>query len=283
MTAQTVTMRAPAMACEFAIQLPASRPDGAATDRAGALRAFDLVEDLESLLSIYREESELSRVNRLAAREPQAVRADLFSLLQRCKAWTAETDGAFDVTAGPLIRTWGFFARAGRVPSSEELGKAQAACGMDLVELDPLRRTVSFRREGVEINPGAVGKGYSLDRLAAFLKTAGYRQFLLSAGASSLLGWGRPPWDDAWMVELRHPLEPRRALCLIKLSDHSLSTSGIAEQQFVSEGKRYAHILDPRSGKPAAGMLQATAIAGDAATAEALSTAFFVNGPQWTE
>jgi thiamine biosynthesis lipoprotein len=271
------------MACEFAIQLPASRADGTATDRAGAIRAFDLVEDLESLLSAYRDESEISRINRLAAREPQTVRPDLFSLLQRCKAWTTETQGAFDVTSGPLIKVWGFFARAGRIPDAEELAVARAACGMEHVELDPLRRTVAFRREDMEINLGAVGKGYSLDRLAAFLKTSGYRQFLLSAGASSLLGWGRPPWDESWLVELRHPLEPRRKLCLVKLSDHALSTSGIAEQQFVSSGKRYAHILDPRSGRPVQGMLQATAIAGDAAMAEVLSTAFFVNGADWAE
>jgi FAD:protein FMN transferase len=275
---QVVTLSAPAMACEFAIQFPASEKD-----RRFAMEAFEWIERLEEQLSIYRESSELSAINRKAAAEPVSVETNLFALLQRCQEWHRSSEGAFDVTAGPLIKAWGFFQRQGGVPSDAALAEALARCGMDRVSLDKDRRTIQFQAPGMEINLGAVGKGYALDSVARRLKRVGHRSLLMGAGSSSVLAVGNPPWDDAWTIDLRHPNDRSRPIALVRLADAAISTSGIAEQHFTVDGKRFGHVLDPRTGRPVEGMLQATSLAENAAEAEALSTAFFVNGIAWTD
>jgi thiamine biosynthesis lipoprotein len=169
------------------------------------------------------------------------------------------------------------------MPGDAELAAALAAADMNNVQFDRERRTISFSRPGVEINLGAVGKGYALDRIGSRLRRLGYDQHLLSAGSSSLLVVGTPHWDDAWRVALRHPLDRTRTIAVVRLSDSGLSTSGLAEQSFECDGKRYGHVIDPRTGRPVEGMLQASALAPSAEEAEALSTAFFVNGVEWAE
>ena len=275
---QVVTLSAPAMACEFAIQFPAAEKD-----RRYAMEAFEWIERLEEQLSVYRESSELSTINRKAAAEPVSVETNLFALLRRCREWHQASEGAFDVTAGPLIKAWGFFQRQGGVPTDAALAEALAKTGMDRVSLDKDRRTIQFQAPGMEINLGAVGKGYALDSVARRLKRVSYRSLLMGAGSSSVLAVGSPPWDDAWTVDLRHPNDRSRPIALVRLADAAISTSGVAEQHFTAEGKRFGHILDPRTGRPVEGMLQASALAENAAEAEALSTAVFVNGIDWTD
>lgn len=274
---EVVSLRAPAMACEFVVQFPSSQ-----SDRRFAMDAFDWLERLEEQLSVYRESSELSTLNRTAFDGPVSVSPALYALLKRCRVWWKESERALDVTAGPLIKAWGFFQREGRVPTDAELANARARTGMDHVRLGEARRTIQYLRPGMEINLGAVGKGYALDHIASRLRRVGYRELLLGAGASSILAVGNPLWDDAWTVDVRHPRDRSRPIALVGLKDAALSTSGVSEQSFADGGRRLGHILDPRSGRPVEGMLQATALAGDAAEAEALSTAFFINGLEWT-
>jgi thiamine biosynthesis lipoprotein len=275
---QVVSLSAPAMACEFVIQFPTTQPD-----RTLAMEAFDWIERLENQLSVYRESSELSSINETACSGPVRVEPTLFRLLQRCRHWWEASDGAVDVTAGPLIKAWGFYQRQGKVPAGEELADALGRIGMDQVRFDHVQRTVQYLRPGMEINLGAVGKGFALDTVAGRLRRVGYRELLLGAGASSILSVGRPPWDDAWTIDLRHPLTRSRPIALVQLKDAAVSTSGVSEQNFEADGRRLGHVLDPRTGRPATGMLQTTALADDAAEAEALSTAFFVNGVAWSE
>ncbi len=275
---QVATLSAEAMACAFAVQFPAAR-----LDRAAAFAAFDTIEAVEERLSAYRETSELSRLTAAAAAGPAAAAPELFALLERCADFHARTEGAFDVAVGPLIRAWGFFARSGQVPAAGELDAARAASGFRHVLLDRAARTVAFARPGVELNLGAVGKGAALDEAAAGLRAAGFREALLSAGHSSLLALDAPPWDVAWHVEVRHPLDPDSCVALVRLRRMGFSTSGVGEQWFADGGRRYGHVLDPRTGVPAEGVLQASALAPDATLAEALSTAFLVNGTAWTE
>jgi FAD:protein FMN transferase len=242
-----------------------------------------MIDRLEEQLSIYRDDSEIKRINERAAAEPVRVERLLFRLLERCRALSQETAGAFDITAGPLVRAWGFTRREGRIPTAVDLAEAHQAVGMDQIQFDAGKRTVAFRQPGVEINLGAVGKGYALDRVGSRLARLGYRECLLSAGSSSLLAIGKPSWDDAWLVDIRDPLNRERPIAVVSLIDSALSTSGSGEQFFEHEGRRYGHIIDPRSGHPAAGVLQVTVIAPDATLAEALSTAFFINGIEWAD
>jgi len=276
-----------AMACEFEVCLNAGQYE---RGTQLALEALDLVEILEEQLSYFRATSQLSRINRDAAREPVEVAPRLFELIELALRVGAETGGALDITSTPLWEAWGFSRRAGSVPSEEKLAEALPHVGSELVELDNLQRTVYFRREGVQLNLGSIGKGYALDRCAELLLKAGVRNFLLHGGYSSMLARGAQAVSCAgdtsspeWRVAIRHPLAPERSLAELRLRDRALSTSGSAAQSFRHQGRRYGHIVDPRTGRPAEGVLSATVVAPTATLAEAFSTAFYVVGPEAAE
>lgn len=277
--AEWVTVARTAMACQFEVLLP----PGAPSHVAAALSALDLVDALEAQLTVYRDTSELALLNRKAAHAWVEVEAGLFELFALAKRLHAETGGAFDITAGPLIKVWGFFRRAGKMPEPQALAEARRCVGSELVLLDPAARAVRFARQGVEINLGAIGKGYALDRAGRSLKEQGVGAFLLHGGRSSVLA--RVDQDDArpdqagWLIGIRHPLLPHRRLAEIRLCNQALGTSGSAVQFFRHAGRRYGHILDPRTGWPAEGVYSATVVAPTAAEADALSTAFYILGP----
>lgn len=274
----TVTLRREAMACMFEIQLGALDPG-----RSPATGAFETIDQLEMQMSVYRPDSDVSRINASAHLGPVTVGARLLALVARCQGLCRRTKGAFDISAGPLIRTWGFHRRQGRLPSPEEIDDARRRVGADTFEVDRGRSTIRFTRPGVELNLGAIGKGYTLDRVVADFRAGGLGGALLSAGHSSIFALGRPPWDEAWQIDIAHPQDPRRVLAAVRLRDRGFSTSGMSEQFFEHAGRRYGHLIDPRTGWPAQGMLQASVAAPDAALAEALSTAFYVQGVQWAE
>ena len=263
-----IRVQRPAMACRFEVLLDA---DDAPLVPAARV-ALDAVDAIEAALSYFRGTSELSRVNREAARGPVAVSPELLALLQLCGELQALTGGAFDPTSTPLSRAWGFLAREGRLPEPSEIEAARAAVGWRHVALDRAARTVRFAREGLELNLGAVGKGWALDRVSAGLRSAGASRALLSAGGSSQRAWGRSPWEVALT-------SAGETLGRLRLRDAALGTSGAGAQHFEANGRRYGHVIDPRTGWPAGEVRSATAIADDAAVADALSTAFLVGGP----
>lgn len=269
-----VTYGRDAMACRFSVMLDSANRQGA----EAASAALDEVDRLEAQMSVYRDDSELAHVNHTAAAGPVAVERNLFNLLTRAFELSRETGGAFDVTAGPLVRCWGFFRRHGRVPGDDELAEARGRVGHRYVELDVRRRTVRFRRPGMEINLGSIGKGYALDRAAEHLHDARLRDFLMHGGRSSILAYGNQPGRTGWTVGVRNPLFLGRRLGVLHLENLGMGTSGSAEQFFRGQGKRFGHILDPRTGRPAEGMLSALAVAPTAAEADALATAFFILG-----
>lgn len=272
-----------AMACQFEVLLNAGQYAAGGTS---AREALDLVDQLEEQLSVYRDSSEVSRLNRLAAERPVPVEAGLFGLLRQSQILWRETDGAFDITAGPLSKAWGFFHRQGRVPDEAELQAALVRVGMRHAELDEANRSVKFALPGMEINLGAIGKGYALDRAGDVLRDAGIADFLLHGGRSSVLAAGSnaaSAEQDGWVVSLEDPLRPGRALAEFRLRDAALGTSGTATQFFRHRGRRYGHILDPRSGRPVEGMFAATVVASTAAEADALATAFYVLGRERAE
>src|SRR5436190_2956135 len=175
-----------AMACRFDVML--SSDDAIDVDAARA--ALDEADAVETMLTVFRDGSEVALLNRRAAAEPVAVSPELFSLLVLSARLHGQTQGAFDVTATPLSRCWGFLSHEGRVPGAEDVARARAVVGMSQVRLDAERRAVSFGRAGVEVSFGAIGKGAALDRMAGVLREHGARRALLSAGASSILAIG---------------------------------------------------------------------------------------------
>jgi len=273
-----------AMACEFEVRFPAERCQ---QGTESALAALDLIEAWEEEISYFRPTSQLSRVNLLAAEESVEVSPPLFELLRLAMTLHAETQGAYDVTSAPLWEAWGFARRAGEIPTPAQLAEAQSRVGSHLVELDPTRRTVRFRQPGVRINLGSIGKGHALDMCGQRLLGLGMADFLLHGGQSSVLARGlRSPGLPAgspstlrcWEIGIRDPRQPSRRLGIVRLHDRSLGTSSGQFQSFRHQGRRYGHILDPRSGWPAEGVLAATVVAPTAALADALSTAFYVMG-----
>jgi thiamine biosynthesis lipoprotein len=270
----TVRLATQAMACEFAVIMN----PGPADQVMQASAALDLVHELEAQMTVYRDDSELSGVNRRAADEPVEVESALFALLLQARQLAVETDEAFDPTSGPLIDLWRSCRQAVRLPTDEEIVARRELTGIEQVDFDERQRTVSFRKQGVELNLGGIGKGYALDRIGQLLFDDGLDHWLFHGGNSSLLARGDHNALGGWPVGLRNPLFPKQRLATVLLRDCALSTSGTGVQHFRLEGKRYGHILDPRTGRPADGMLSVTVLAPTAAEADALSTAFFVMG-----
>ncbi len=269
----TVRLSVPAMVSDFEVILnpgPAARLEAASA-------ALELVEKLEDQMSVYRPQSELSLLNRRAADEPVEVEPRLFDLLCRTVDYADATEGGFDPTSGPLVQLWRQCKLDRRLPTEDELARNLSHIGRDQIEFDHDSLTVFFKRKGITFNLNAIGKGYALDRAAELLK-GGTSECLMHGGFSSILARGRHAGCDGWPVSIRHPLFPDRQLATVLLKNRGMSTSGSAVQFFRHEGKRYGHIIDPRTGWPVDNMLSVTVLAPDAAQAEALSTGFFVMG-----
>jgi thiamine biosynthesis lipoprotein len=260
------------MACGFEITLP-----GDSTQLSAAHDALDRVDQLEECLSLFRATSEVTAVNRRAAHGPVRVGPDILELLTRSAAFHAATEGAFDITSTPLSRVWGFLRREGHLPRPEEIETARAAIGMRHIAVDRAASTVRLAHPLVELNFNAIGKGYAIDAAAARLRDRGVRKALLSAGGSSLRGFGGG--RQGFIVDVRSPRHRPGPLLRLRVRDGALGTSGAGEQFFEAEGRRYGHVIDPRTGWPCEGVLSASVVADDATTADALATAFLVGGP----
>ena len=268
----------PAMGCTFEVLLPSSD-----RERAGetVLDALDLVDHLEDALSHHRPTSELAELNANAAREPVAVSQTLWDVLERSAWFYHETEGAFDVTTMPLSRLWGFHHRQGRLPKHDEIVSVLEVVGMHHVRMSP-DRYVSYDRAGVEIGFASIGKGYAIDQASAVLSAGGLNDFVIHGGYSSIRAFGSSPASGdgrGWPIALRHPLRPERLLGTITLADEALATSGLANQSFLHAGRRYGHLIDPRTGYPASDLLSVTVVADSAADADAWATALLVAGP----
>ncbi|MGI9457747.1 MAG: FAD:protein FMN transferase [Aeoliella sp.] len=276
-----LTLQRQAMACDFEIRINARR-EQENSETAAAMMALDLVDQLESQLTVYRDTSEIIEINRRAADELAnqwiEVEPQLFKLLEYADQLYRDTEGAFDLTGGPLAKVWGFFYRQGRMPTEEEISTARKQIGWEKVGLDSSTQRIRFDGPGVEINVNSLGKGYALDRAAAVLQQNGVENFLFHGGRSTLLARGNRAGEQGWTAGLRHPLRPKERLAQFQLQNEALSTSGSATQSFRYRDKRYGHLIDPRTGWPTEGIYSATVIAPSATEADALSTALYVMG-----
>jgi thiamine biosynthesis lipoprotein len=270
----TIRLETRAMACAWSVIMNPGPPRQVMV----ASDALDLVHELEDQMTVFRDDSELQRINVAAHDAPQPVETELFQLLLRCRDWARDTGGAFDPTSGPLIRLWRMCREQGRIPTGEETCEAIDRVGIGRVEFDERVQTVSFPGRGFQFDLGAVGKGYAVDRAAARLRQEGIADFLVHGGRSSLLAAGDHYGQGGWPVGLKNPLFTQQRYATVLVSDCGLSTSGSNIQYFRHAGRRYGHILDPRSGWPAEGLLSVTVLAPTAAEADALSTAFYIMG-----
>ena len=256
------------------------------TDRikleAAVEAAFDEVRRLDELLSNYKASSEWSRVNREAAQRPVPVSQELFDLLAACLEYSRRSEGAFDISVGPLMKVWGFYKGTGHLPHRAEVQAAMGHVGYRHVRLDRAAMTVRFDKPGVELDPGGIGKGYAVDRMVDVLQKNGIQIALVSASGSSIYGMGAPPNEPrGWQIKIRDPKDQRKTVETVYLKNMSLSTSGNYEKFFRAEGKIYSHIMDPRTGYPAPGMLSVSVLAPRTLDTEAWTKPFFINGRAW--
>ena len=243
--------------------------------------AFETIDRIDDELSNYKPASELERICREAASSDVTTDPETFAFLNRSLYWSRASQGAFDITVGPLLRAWGFFLHGGRVPATEELASLRRDVGYDNVLLDARTRSVRFRDgRHLDLDPGSIGKGFAVDRAVEQLRVDGVTSALLSAGGSTLYAIGAPPGKAGWPVRVPDPRHAGEIATTVALRDASLSTGACTEKFFVQDGHRYCHIFNPKTMRPVEGMLQTTVIDPSATDSDALSTIAFVLPPQ---
>ncbi len=267
-----------AMATDFVVMLPQKH----ATAVEKVVLTLEMLDDIERQLTIYRPESEVSHINRLAASKPVQVSESTFAILERAIQWSHRTAGRFDITAGPLVELWGFTKRKGQKPSPSEVKTTLAAVGYQKLILNAQQRSIAFSVPGMSINLGGIGKGYAIDRLAERLRGAGITDFLIHGGQSSVYAAGNESaaTDRGWTVALSHPTRSGRRLAGIWLKDAALGTSGSGKQFFHHRGKRFGHVIDPRVGYPTTDLLSLSIRQTEAIDADAAGTGYFLFGSQ---
>lgn len=270
----TVRLARMAMACRFELVL---QGEDELRLRAAGEEALREIERLETCLSRFLPASDVSRINTHASEEAVPVERWLFDLLKQSLDLHRCTDGAFDLTIGPLMKVWGFYGDGGRVPDADELARARLRTGMHLVELDEAHCTVRFAHKGVALDFGAIGKGYAVDEAIRILREAGVERAFLHGGASTMYGIGQPLDADSWNVAVVDPRAPDKPVAVVAIRDEALSVSAVAGKSFEVEGTCYGHVLDPRLGKPVRGALLAATVTSSATTADAVSTALLVH------
>lgn len=274
--AHLTRLRTYAMGCDFEVF---AFGEDRGLLRSAAEAAIEEIERIEQLLSHYLPESEISYINAHAGTEPVRIHPEVFELIERAVRLSEETEGAFDITVMPLIRCWGFFTGIGQVPDTRTLSKALERVGSPHLRLDAENLTIAFAREGMEVHLGAIGKGYAVDRAIEVLHDAGVEAAMVHGGHSSVRAYGTPADTGGWQINLPHPLYSERSLAHLLLRNRAISTSSATEQYFERDGRRYGHILDPRTGLPVENdLLGVSVLANEAAVTDALSTAFFVLG-----
>jgi thiamine biosynthesis lipoprotein len=263
------------MGARFHITLYA--PSEAQAESA-ARAAFERIARLEDVLSDYMADSELMRLTAAPVGTPVSISPDLFTVLERGMQFSAATAGAFDLTAGPLTRLWRFSRKRGVLPTPQELVAARAAVDWRSVGLDETAQTATLTRSGTRLDAGGIAKGYAADEALKVLNACGIPRALVAASGDVRAG-EPPPGKPGWVVTIASPA-PETAPPTLLLRNAAVSTSGDTEQFVEIEGVRYSHILNPLTGLGLTNRIQATVIAPDATTSDALATACCVLGPE---
>jgi thiamine biosynthesis lipoprotein len=241
-------------------------------------RAFAEVRRLEELLSSWRDDSELARVNRAPAGTPVRPAPELLALLEEARRWAEATGGAFDPGVGALTDAWQLRG-AGREPSEPELAKALASTGIGRFAFDARAGTVARPDTVGWLDTGGFGKGAALRSVERILRAEGVEAALLDFGGQ-ILALGAPAGEAGWRVAVAHPSRREEAVEALVVRDRSVSTTSQSERWVEAAGERLGHVLDPRTGRPVPAWGSVTVVAEDALSADALSTALFVMGPE---
>ncbi|RKY10101.1 MAG: FAD:protein FMN transferase [Planctomycetota bacterium] len=248
------------------------------TIKASIEAAFDKLVEVDEMMSDYKADSELSVVNRDAFAGPVKVSDELFEVLKASVDYSRKTQGAFDITVGPVVELWRRAAKDGKKPGEEELAEARAGVGYEKLILDEENKTVRFAVVGMKLDLGAIAKGYGVDRAIEEMKKAGAAGGLVDVGGDICCFGASPKFDNIWRVGLEAPSGVSDYLLVLKLSDTAIATSGDYRRFVVVDGRRYSHIIDPATTASAGELTSVTVIAARAMDADALATAVSVMG-----
>ncbi|HTK31973.1 MAG TPA: FAD:protein FMN transferase [Candidatus Saccharimonadaceae bacterium] len=234
---------------------------------------------LDSVLTNWTTTSEVARLNRTAGTRTTHVQADVARVIAAAMRTWRESDGAYDITVEPLVRLWGFLAGTPHVPPRSDIRAAYAHVGAQRVKFDSTASTLRFTQPWVKIDLGGLGKGYAADVATGILRERGVSDALVDL-SGKMYALGHPADADAWRIGIRDPRDRIPYFARLTLRDEGIATSGKYEQFVDADGKRYGHIMDPRTGWPAQGLISVTVVTPDAITADAWATALFVLGPR---
>jgi len=276
------------MGVEFEVELYAADPDVA---KAAIVAAFARIEQLDKRLSDYDAASELSRLSETSTVPPGGdvtgppptakavpLSLDLWCVLRSSQELSRQSDGAFDVTIGPLTKLWRRARRQRELPSDERLTEARAAVGYRFLKLDEAAHTAQLLRSNMRLDLGGIAKGFAADEALAAIKQRGVTRALVRASGDIAVG-DPPPDQDGWKIGIA-PLDPdEQPTRFVRLANRAISTSGDSRQHLVVDGRRYSHIIDPRTGVGVSGRSSVTVVARTGMEADGLATAVSVLGP----
>lgn len=232
---------------------------------------------IEKLISSWDPASQTSEINRNAGVKPVKVAEELYNLIGRSVEISKLTDGAFDISFASMDKIWKFDGSMTEMPSEEAIAQSVAKVGFQNIILDPENFTVFLKLEGMKIGFGAIGKGYAADKAKKLLMEKGVSAGIINA-AGDMNTWGKQPDGEFWKVAITNPMNKDKAFALLPLKDNAVVTSGNYEKYVTFNDIRYTHIIDPRTGYPATGIISATVFAPKAEIADALATSIFVMG-----
>ena len=239
--------------------------------------AINEIQRIEKLISSWDANSETSAINKNAGIKPVKVSRELFSLIRRALRISEITDGAFDISYASMDRIWHFDGSMKAMPSEETIAASVALVGYQNIVLDRAASTVFLKKKGMKIGFGAIGKGYAADKAKSLLMDKGVSAGIINA-SGDMNTWGKQPDGSNWKVAVTNPMDKDKAFALLSLNNGAVVTSGDYEKYVNFNGIRYAHIIDPRTGYPAHGIISATVFAPMAEMADALATSVFVLG-----
>jgi thiamine biosynthesis lipoprotein len=249
------------------------------TAKKASRAAFDRIAALDARLSDYKPESDLMQLCARAGKGPIAVSKELFYVLSKAEEVSRLSGGAFDVTVGPVVRLWRRARRSGRLPEPEQLAEARALVGYRNVRLDARARTVELLKAGMQLDVGGIAKGYAGDEAQAVLKSHGIDRALVAAGGDIVVT-GAPPGAEGWKIAIAPLSDEEGSGPWLWLKDAAISTSGDAEQFVEIDGRRYSHIVDPKTGIGLVGRMSATVLAPKGVAADSMTKIVAVLGPE---
>lgn len=234
---------------------------------------------IEKLISSWDVNSQTTKINNHAGIKPVVVDVELFDLIKRSLSISKLTDGAFDITYASMDRIWKFDGSMTEMPSEKKIKNSVAKVGYQNIILSEENKTVYLKLKEMKIGFGAIGKGYAADMAKKLLKSKGVTAGIINA-SGDMNTWGKQPNGDDWQVAITNPLNKNKSFALLPITNGAVVTSGNYEKYVSINGKRYAHIIDPRTGYPSSGIISATVFAPKAELADALATSIFVMGTE---